>query len=238
MGTEEFWVPAVIAAASTGAEYVNQKQASQRSNDAQITAQQHQKELEDQANQASRTLTQQIAKSTPTQLANTATGDYVAALRKNAAGSTQGGSTTGGAQTFGGSTSSLAPTSGASSRYSAGTANSQKEVQDYGNTFASEMGNIDAATRQRTNEGLGMSTLATGLNTLNARSYGQNFVDQLRASAAGQANPWVSLFAGLAKNGAQSYAMNAGAGKVPVNPALMNGQDAGNGLVNSPYVNA
>lgn len=229
MGTEEFWIPAVLAAASTGASYVNQKQASDRQSDSEVQAIQHQQDLQQQGTQAARNLTQQIAKDSPTQIANKSTGDYVAALRKNAAGSTQGGSTSGGSQTGGASVSALAPASGASSRYAAGTAQSQKDVQDYGNTYAGEMGDIDAATRQRIDEGNAMGTLGTQLNTLGAKSYGTNFVDQLRAQVAGQQNPWVALMSGLVKNGAGAYAANAG-GKVPVNPALMNGQDAGNGL--------
>lgn len=242
MGTEEFWVPALVGALGTGAQYVNQKQATNRQNDAQITAQQHQQQIEDQATAQARSLTSQIAKNTPTQIANQATGDYVAALRKGAAGSTQGGSTTGGTQTGGQSTSSLAPVSGASSRYNTDTATSQKQVEDYGNTYAGEMGQMDAAVRQRQNEGLAMQTLGTNLNTLGAKSYTTNFVDQLRASAAGQTNPFVSLMAGLLKNGASAAAMNAGSSKVPVNPWLMNGSggysaagsalDAGNGLGN------
>lgn len=246
MGTEEFWVPAAVAALSAGGEYVNQKQANDRQNDTEVAAMQHQQQLEDQANQASRTLTQKIAKDSPNQIAAKSTGDYVAALRKNAAGSTQGGSTKGGDQTFGASTSSLAPTSGASSRFNTGAATAQKEVQDYGNTYAGEMGTIDAATRMRQNEGLDMQSLATQLNTLGAKSYGTNFVDQLRSQVAGQTNPWVSLASGLARNGASAYAMNAGGGKVPVNKGLMPGSggnnawgiplDAGNGLAAAgPY---
>jgi hypothetical protein len=213
MGTEEFWVPVVLAAASTGATYVNQQQANQRQNDAEVMAQQNQQAITDKANQATRNLTQQIAKNNPRTIAGQATGDYVSQLRKNAAGSTQGGSTTGGAQTFGQSTSSLAPVS-ASSRYSKDTASSQKEVQDFGDNYAQELGSIDAATRQRQNEGLAMGTLGTQLNTLGAQSYGQNFVDQLRAQASGQANPWISLASGLLGNGAKAYSMNAG-GKTP-----------------------
>lgn len=212
MGTEEFWVPALVGALGTGAEYVNQKQANNRQNDAEITAMQHQQALEDQATAAARATTQKIATDSPKQIASKATGDYVAQLRKNAAGSTQGGPTTGGTQTFGNSTSSLAPAAAANSRYGAATANSQQEVQNYGDTYANEMGAIDAATRMRENEGLGMQDLGTKLNTLAARSYGQNFVDQLRAQVAGRANPWVSLVSGLMKNGANAYAMNAGAG--------------------------
>lgn len=214
MGTEEFWVPALLAAVGTGTQYVNQKNANTRENNAEISALQNQQQLESKANAQSRALTQQIAKDTPTQIASKATGDYVAALRKNAAGSTQGGSTTGGAQTFGQSTSGLAPEAGASSRFNADTANAQKEVQDYGSTYAGEMGDIDAATRMRQNEGLAMQTLGTNLNTLGATSYGQNFVDQLRAQAAGQANPWVSLMGGLVSNAGTTMSKNP-SGKMP-----------------------
>jgi hypothetical protein len=222
MGTEAFWIPAVMAAVGTGAEFVNQKQANQRQNDSEIQAMQHQQALQDKGTAAARGLTEQIAQDTPTQIQNKATGDYVSTLRKNAVGSTQGGSTTKGDQTFGASTSALAPVAGASSRYSDDTAKSQQEVQRYGDTAAGEMGAIDAATRMRQNEGLAMGTLSTHLNTLGAQSYGQNFVDQLRAQASGQTNPWVSLASGLVKNGANAYATNA-KGKVPVNQSLMPG---------------
>lgn len=243
MGTEEFWVPAVMAALGTGASFVNNKQADQRSNNAEVAALQNQQALTDKANAATRGLTQQIAKDTPTQIAGKATGDYVSQLRKNAAGSTQGGSTGGGAQTFGASTSSLAPAAGASSRYGKDAGASQQEVQKYGDTYAGEMGDIDAATRMRQNEGLATQTLGTNLNTLGAASYGQNFVDQLRAQASGKANPWVNLVSGLMSNGAGAAATYYG-GKAPVNPNLMPGSggynkfgaplDAGNSGYGAP----
>lgn len=221
MGTEAFWVPAAVSLLGSGAEYVNQKNASNRQNDTQISAIQHQQALEDTARNQTSQLTQQIARDTPTQIANKATGDYVSQLRQNAAGSTQGGSTTGGDQTFGQSTSALAPASAGSSQYKAATAGSQQEVQKYGDNYAKEMGQLDAATRQRQNEGLGMQTLGTAFNTLGAQSYSTNFVDQLRAATQGQANPWVSLMSNLVKNGANAYSMQAGGGKTPVNPWLM-----------------
>lgn len=214
MGTEEFWIPALMAAAGTGASYVNQQKANQRQNDSEVLAQQNQDQITNKANAATRALTQQISKDTPQTIARQATGDYVSQLRKNAAGSTQGGSTTGEAQTFGQSTSALAPSVNGNARYNSGTAASQKEVQSFGDNYASELGGIDAATRQRQNEGIAMQTLGTQLNTLGAQSYGQNFVDQLRAQASGQANPWISLASGLLGNASKAYATNAG-GKSP-----------------------
>jgi len=71
------------------------------------------------------------------------------------------------------------------------------------------MGAIDAAVRQRQNEGLAQQTLGTNLNTLGAQSYTKNFVDQLRAKASGQATTWVGLLGQLATNYGMSAAGSA-----------------------------
>lgn len=229
MGTEEFWVPAVLAAVGTGASYVNQQQANSKQQAGEVSAIQNQEALSQKANAETNALTQQIAKNTPQQIAAKETGNYVQQLRANAAGSTLGGSTTGGGQSFGASSSSLAPSVGGSSRYNSDKASAQTEVENYGNTYANEMGAIDAATRMRTNEGLAMGTLGTQLNSLQGQSYGQNFVDQLRAQVAGQGNPWLSLASGLVSNAAKAYSINAGGAK---NPYL--GAANGTGGVGTP----
>jgi hypothetical protein len=221
MGTEEFWVPVALAALSGGAQYANQSKANSRQNAAETQNIIDQQQLQSQANSQVNALTKQIQQNSPAQIAGQATGDYVSQLRKNAAGSTQGGSTTGGPTTYGASTSALAPNVIGSSRYQADKGTSQQQVEDYGNQYASEMGNLDAAVRQRQNEGLSMNTLATNLNTLNQQSWGKNFVNQLRAQAAGNANPWVSLFAGALGAGAKSYSPNS-TPQAAVNPFLMN----------------
>jgi hypothetical protein len=205
MGTEAVWVPLALAAVSGGAQYANQKAASNREQSAEAQSIMDQQAIQQKAAGAANALTKQIASDSPTPIQGQATGAYVQALRRNAAGSTQGGDTSGGDTTFGASTSALAPAAGASSRYNAGTAASQNQVAQYGNTYAADQGTIDAATRMRQNEGLGMQTLGTNLQGLGASSYTKNFVDQLRAQVAGQANPWVSLGASLLGN----YANNS-----------------------------
>jgi hypothetical protein len=245
MGTEEFWVPVALAALSGGAQYANQRQATSRANAAETQNIIDQQQLQNQAGSQIKQLTQQINQNSPAQLQAQATGDYVSELRKNAAGSTQGGSTTGSPTTYGASTSALAPNVAGSSRYQADQGTSQQQVENYGNQYAGELGALDAATRQRQNEGLAMSTLATNLNTLNQASWGRNFVNQLRSQAAGTANPWVSLFAGMLGAGAKNYTPNpGGTGAVPVNPWLMPSSggynmggaplDAGNGITVDP----
>jgi len=207
-GTEEFWVPAVVAALGTGAQYVNQSQAQGRQNAAEVQAIGNQQNIRGNANAQVKALTDQIKNNSPAQVQAQATGDYVNTLRKNAAGSTQGGPTNQGPTNGGQSVSALAPVSGGSGRYNADTATSQKVVQNFGQTNAQEMGALDAAVRQRQNEGLAMQTLSGTLNGLGAQSYTQNFADQLRSQAAGQANPWASLFSNLATN----YGKNAKGG--------------------------
>lgn len=196
MGTEALWVPALLAAAGTGANYVNTQNANKRQQAGEVQTIADQQKLQGQGNAQVKALTTQIANNTPTQLAAQATGKYVDVLRKNAAGTQKGGS--GGASIlFGQPTSSLPTNINAGSRYNADTAASQNETEDYGNQLATTMGGIDAATRQRQNEGLAANTLGTNLNLLGAQSQTQSFADQLRAQAAGAGSPWLSLLGGV-----------------------------------------
>jgi hypothetical protein len=209
MGTEAFWIPAAIAAAGSIGNAVNQRNATQRSSNAETQALLDQEQYRQQASDAVKNLTQNVAKSNPQQIANQETSNFVNTLRKNEAGSAQPGATSSVPDTnFGAPVSALPPAAGASARYKSDTGKAQTEAQSYGNTIASEMGNIDAAVRQRQNEGLAMQTLGTNLNTLGAESYTKNFVDQLRAQAAGQQNPWVSMFSNIAQRGGAAMAQN------------------------------
>ena len=205
-GTEEFWVPAVLAAVSAGGNYINQTNANNRKNTAEIQAIGDQDQIREKANSQVKNLTQQIAQNNPQQLQAQEEGDFVNTLRKNQAGSAAPNAESGGAPTnFGAPVSALGATAGASGRYKAGTAASQAEVQNYGNTNAEEESAVDAAVRQRQNEGLALNTLGTNLNGLQAQSYTKNFVDQLRANAQGQTNPWGSMFSTLLSSGANAY---------------------------------
>ena len=233
MGTEEFWVPAVLAAVSAGTQYANTTAANNRQDSAEAQSIADQQAIRQKGNQQVQQTVKQVAGDNPQALAAQAQAKYVQQLRSNAAGSTQGGSTTN-PTLFGASTSALPPGTVGSKAYQADTAASQKQVQQYGDTEASEMGDLDAAVRMRQNEGLQMQTLNTNLNTLGAQSYGQNFVDQLRAQTQGQTNPWASLFSSLAGNASTTLSKN---------PQLLGGSPGlSAGAVQSaganPYVNA
>jgi|SRR5579859_1162782 len=235
MGTEEFWIPAVLAAAGTGAQYVNENQAQGRQQAAEVQAIGNQQNIRGNANAQVKALTDQINNNSPAQIQGKATGDYVNTLRKNAAGSSQGGSTSNNPTNFGQSVSALAPVSGGSSRYNAGKASSQAETQQFGQDNAQELGALDAAVRQRQNEGLAMQTLSGTLNQLGAQSATQNFTDQLRAQSAGQANPWVSLFSNLASNYGKNF-HGSGASSKPDTNLYGNGSIGGNTNYQMPEV--
>lgn len=226
MGTEEFWVPAVMAAVSAGGQAYAQNQAQSRQNAADVQGIINQQQLANKAGGDVTKLTQQIATDTPQKIQAKATGDYVRQLRTNAAGSQSGGSTSADPNLFGQSTSSTGPVSGADPRFAKDLASGQAEVGQYGDRVAKEMGGMDAAVRMRQNEGLDMGSLATQLGLLDAQSYGQNFVDSLRAQAGGQMNPWAVLGAQLLGRGAQAMATNGfGGGKTTtsVTPKLQTG---------------
>jgi hypothetical protein len=214
-GTEEFWIPAAISAIGAIGGGINQMNATKRAQNAEVGAIDDQNQYRQEANDQVKNLTQQIATNNPQQIANQEQSQFVNTLRKNQAGSAAGGSTSTNPTNFGQPVSALAPAAGASSRYKSDAASSQKQTQQYGNDYAGEMSAIDAAVRQRQNEGLALNTLGTNLNVLGAESYTKNFADQLRAQAASQTNPYASLFASMLQKGAGAYAKNPGSSSDP-----------------------
>lgn len=203
MGTEEFWVPAVIAAVGAAGQGINTMNAQKRQSNAEVQSIDDQQQYRANANSQVKALTDAISKNNPQAMAAKQTGDFIKTLRQNQGGGNPDSS-------FGGPTSALAPAAGASSRYKSDATTAQSGTEKYGQTYASEIANIDSAVKQRQNEGLAQQTLGTNLNLLGAESYTKNFVDQLRAQTAGQSNPWVTMFSGMLQKGAGAYASNAG----------------------------
>jgi hypothetical protein len=230
MGTEAFWVPAVLAAVSAGGQAINQSNANQRAQNVETQNIDQQQQAREQANSQVKNLTQQIATNSPGQIANQEQSQFVNTLRNNEAGSAAGGTTANDPNNFGAPVSALPQnTAGSSKQYQAATKAAQQQVQQYGNTEAGQMSAIDAAVRQRQNEGLAMNTLGTNLNLLGAQSAATGFVNQLRAQAASQPSPWASLFSGILGGTAQGMAKNgwfAGSNTTPP-PVLGNGSIGG-----------
>jgi hypothetical protein len=218
-----FFIPLAMSAIAGGAEYENQQSANSRQQGQEVNNIIQQQGYRNQANAGVNALTQQIAQSNPAGIAGQETNNYLQELRRNSAGAQTGGPT-GDTQTFGMPVSANPTVGGFSSRYKNDVANDSQQVQNYGTTEANELGNIDAAVRQRQNEGLAMQSLGTNLNTLNTESWGTNFVNSLRAQAAGAQNPWVALGSQILSGAAQGASKNlptSWGSTVPVNTDYM-----------------
>ena len=85
MGTEEFWIPAVLAAVGTGASAYNSISANQRSQAQEAQGIQQQQALRQQAAGMVNKTVQSIAASDPAALQRQATGAFVNQLRTNEA---------------------------------------------------------------------------------------------------------------------------------------------------------
>ena len=184
MGAAAF-VPMAVQGAGSLVNTINGMNANGRAQQAEQQALQDQANIRANATSAVGQTTRAIANDSPGAIANSAGGQYVAALRQNGAGAP------------GGAGSALAPAIGADPRYAADVAKSRATVQNYGDSRAAQMGATDAAVRMRQNEGLKMQDLGTNLNTLGAQSATTNYVDQLRAQAANTPSPWASMLSGV-----------------------------------------
>ena len=189
-------VPMAVQGAGSLVNTINGMSANRSAQQAEQQALTDQAGIRADATSAVGRTTRGIANDNPGSIANSAAGQYVAALRQNGAGAP------------GGPQSSLPAVVGANPRYAADVARSRATVQNYGDTRAAQMGATDAAVRMRQNEGLQMQDLGTNLNTLGAKSATTNFVDQLRAQAANTPSPWASMGAGLLSNAGNYLSKN------------------------------
>ena len=195
MGTEAFWVPAVLAAVGTGASAYNSISANQRSQAQEAQGIQQQQALRQQAAGMVNKTIQNVAASNPAALQRQATGDFVSQLRTNAGATNP---TLGGTQ----------GTPGANPRFAQDVNAANNTVQQFGNTQAGDLATMSAAVRQRQQEGLAAGTLQTNLGLVGAQGGSDAFLTQLRAATAGQQNPWLTMGAGLVSGGANAYSKN------------------------------
>jgi len=193
-----FLIPAALSAAGGAANFINQRNANSRGQAAETQAIENQNAYRTKAMNDVAQTTADVRNSSPTPIANQEDTNFVNTLRKNAAANTSSN----------GPTSALGPVPGANSRYGAGVSAGTTANEAYGNKQAGDMSAMDAAVRQRQNEALSMQTLNTTLNGIGAASQSQNFVDQLRAQAVSQPNPWVSMFSNVMGGAANTMAKN------------------------------
>jgi hypothetical protein len=198
-----FLMPAIGAAT----DYFNQKNANSRAQGAEQTAITHAAGYNTAANDNVQKNIGTINSDSPMALAQSEKGNFVNALRKNSAPTN-----------YGAPTSALSPVAGANKRFGTDAAAAGKQVQDFGTANAGNMSAIDAAVNMRKNEGIMMQKTAMNNAVLGAQSSSQAFVDQMRAKAVGQLNPWASMFSKAMSMGGNAMAMNYGSGVNPQYP--------------------
>lgn len=214
MGTESFWVPAVVSAVAAGGEYANQSAAAKRQDRAAAANIRDQSEIQQRAAARVGETVRRMQESDPNEEARSATAEYTQQLRRNAGGRR------------GGNISALAGAPSGSKRYQGDKSSAAGEVADYGATYAGHMGAADSAVRQREGEGFGLQDLSSALGTLGAEAYTRDFVNRLRAQSAGRANPWISLGTGMLRRGADAYSTNAGTRWTPDAELMASGPNA------------
>ena len=107
MGTEAFWIPAVLAAVSAGGQAVNQSNANSRAQNAEVQNIDQQQQYRQQANDQVKALTQQISTNDPQQIASKEESQFVNTLRNAQAGTAAGGASNTNSNTFGQPVSAL-----------------------------------------------------------------------------------------------------------------------------------
>ena len=190
-----FLIPLALSMAGTGLQASNTISANNKAQASAVQGIDQQQALREQASGKVGNAIDQIAKSGPQQLASKSTGDFIQQLRTNQAATNP-------------QNSGAPAVAGANARYGQMQAANDAKVQAFGNTNASDMGQMTGAVQQRQGEGLAMNTLGTDLGLVGAQSGNDMFVNNLRTAVAGQTNPYETLTSGLLGAASKGLASN------------------------------
>lgn len=218
MGTEAFWVPAVLAAVGAGTSYYNSEQTAKRQDNAAADAIRNQRAIQDEANaKVNRTL-QDVQASSPTEERKSAEDAYLEQVRN--------------AQAL---ARANLDQDNVSSAYDAAAAKAGNQAQGYAQQIAGLMARMDAPVNQRTNEGFAFGNLTSDIGGVQRKSAGQQWIDQLR-SATIRRNPWLDAAAAALSGASGAYSSGASAGGAAAYPAAQGGSAVySNAGINSGY---
>lgn len=191
MGTEEFWIPAAIAAAGAGVQQVDQHRTAQQQDEQAAQGIRIQGADQQKADAQVGQNIQKLQQSSPETARANAANAFLSQLRRNSAVATGSGAVTGG-----------------SSRYRADLNTSGKDVADYGASVADTQSRIMAPELQRQQEGQNAQQLASNLSEIGRQSSADQFLSQLRMRGL-TGNPWLqaggSILSGVGNGLASSY---------------------------------
>ena len=208
MGTEEFWVPAVIAAVGAGAQQVDAHNTAQRQDEQAAQGIRIQGADQQKADTQVAQNIQKLQGSSPEAARANAANAFITQLRRNSAESTG------------------VPVAGGSARYKGDIATSNQNITDYGNNLADTQASILAPNLQRQAEGQNSQQLAANLSEIGRQSQANAFLSQLRMRGITN-NPWAqaggSILEGVG-NGMASSGYGSGDNDQPINIDPSTGQ--------------
>ncbi len=196
MGAFAAAVPYILTAVSTAATVYNSRETARKQDNALAAQINASSKKNKEADDRTRQLIDKTAASSPDAEKSKALGQYVAAL--NAGGSN--------------ATAGLTAQKGAvSDRYAQDARDASLGVSQYGADKANIFSTIDAAKRQRDDEGFDRGRAANDLLDIERRAKAQDFLLGLKTQGI-RRNPWIDAGAGLLKGYAGSMGGGAGGG--------------------------
>lgn len=212
----EILIPLALAAAGTGVDMYNTKRTNDKRDD--LAVQGLKRQQEHQRNADAR-VSQQIGaleQSSPEASRDQALTGYLEQLRA------QRGAATGGVQNV----------PGASKRYAADVDTNQAAIGNYGQRVAGTLSRIQAAGRQRQQEGIGTGRMMADVAGIARNASGDDTVNRMRVAGV-QANPWLTALSGVLKAAGMAYGATAGAGAAGqgVAEGAVGGTGAGGGML-------
>jgi hypothetical protein len=194
MGTEAFWVPAVIAAAGAGVQAKSQDDMLERQDNQAAEGIRQQGARQKQADDRIAQEITGLENSTPEDSQAQATDAFMSQLKRTRAQARGEGVT--------GATSSA---------YAADSARAADDVDKYGANRAGVLGRINAPGLQRTAEGVSMSRAGSDIGAIARNANGDNFLNQLRLNSV-RANPWMQAGGQVLTGVGTGMAANGGYG--------------------------
>lgn len=190
MGTEAFWVPAVLSLVGAGASYYANNQAAKRQNNAALAGIQQQEALQKQANARVAQTIGKVASSNPQQYQQQDTKQYLTALQQARAAAQQGYGT------------NPNPTGGNALQSWINRDNAAQTA--YANQSAGNLAAVEAPQQQRMNEGFQLGNLGSDLGATGINSRNDYYLTNMAVNAA-KPNPWLLAFGQAAQGAAGAY---------------------------------
>lgn len=193
MGTEAFWIPAVMTLVSAGAGYANQRSKQKKSDRIAMDSLNQSKAKQARADQVNNNLIEDISRSSPEAEKGNRLKDYLAQLSGNAPNANGG----------------VMPVGGASDAYSKDAAAAALGIDAYGKDLAGTTSIIDGAGDQRRREGKSIFDGGLDLSLIGREQEGANRVTDLKLKGV-RDNPWLQALQAVAGAGAAGYSGGGG----------------------------